>query len=834
MARSQGRSVKPEASEGADPVRGQMEHENRGDPGSRRRVSIRIFSSAPDAPRARRPTDALLLALAVLGIAALSFPAPGPTALDEAAADLVKELPGLVGWLWEVSYDLLVGWSLFLLLVALFAPGRKRLFLQELLAVVLALGFAVLAGRVAGTDPSTSLEAILRSDSPPIYLAVRVALATAVIVTAAPHMARPFRLPGRWMIGLGALASIALGTALPIGIAAGFLVGFGSAALVHLLLGSPGGRLTVDQISEALGELGVDAVDVREAALQPRGVALALAATPDGRPLLVKIFGRDAWDGQLVAAAWTSLWHRGGGKPAGSGRLQQVEHEAFVTLLAQRGGVPVASVVAAGTADEGDALLVLEADGRPFGSLAPGEVDDSLLRDYWRTLNELHALGVAHGRLDPERLIVRPDGSPGLTDLGAAKVAADRNTLLTDRAQLLVATALSVGSARALTAAIDAGGEQDVAEMLPFLQPAVFDHATRQRIRDQGWDLKDLRASLAERTESEIPPLERIRRVTWRSLAKLAVIVLLAYGIISALSDVGIDTLIEEFQQADMTWFWAALIVTPLAQVPQALSTMGATLRPMQFGPVLMLQYGVQFIALAVPSSAARVALEIRFFERVGVPGAGAISIGALDSLSTFVIQMLLIVIITLSGLASLDLSTGDQGSSNTSGGSLNWQALLIAAALIGVALVIALLVPKTRAWLHRLRETLRTKRADARDALRVLRHPSKLLLLLGGNLVAQVMLAIILGLCLEAFGRSASLASLILVNTFVSLFAGFMPVPGGVGVAEAGYTAGLIAIGIPDAAATSTALMFRLVTFYLPPLWGSFAMRWMKQHSYV
>ena len=43
-------------------------------------------------------------------------------------------------------------------------------------------------------------------------------------------------------------------------------------------------------------------------------------------------------------------------------------------------------------------------------------------------------------------------------------------------------------------------------------------------------------------------------------------------------------------------------------------------------------------------------------------------------------------------------------------------------------------------------------------------------------------MLAIILGLCLRAFGQSASLAALILVNTFVSLFAGFMPVPGGVG----------------------------------------------------
>ena len=33
---------------------------------------------------------------------------------------------------------------------------------------------------------------------------------------------------------------------------------------------------------------------------------------------------------------------------------------------------------------------------------------------------------------------------------------------------------------------------------------------------------------------------------------------------------------------------------------------------------------------------------------------------------------------------------------------------------------------------------------------------------------------------------------------------------------------------------ATATALAFRLVTFYLPPLWGVLAMRWMKKESYL
>jgi hypothetical protein len=38
----------------------------------------------------------------------------------------------------------------------------------------------------------------------------------------------------------------------------------------------------------------------------------------------------------------------------------------------------------------------------------------------------------------------------------------------------------------------------------------------------------------------------------------------------------------------------------------------------------------------------------------------------------------------------------------------------------------------------------------------------------------------------------------------------------------------------IPRVRSTTTAIAFRLATFYLPPLWGSFAMRWLRRNSYV
>ena len=148
------------------------------------RRGIRLFSSAADAPRSRRPTDVVLLVLTVLTVGVLSFPAPGPTSIDSLVAGLVRSLPGLFGWFWEISYDLLLIWTLVLVALALFARGRKRLLFEEVLAGALAFGVALLAGRLAGTDWSESLRAMAASGSPPVYVAVRVAVAAAVVVMA--------------------------------------------------------------------------------------------------------------------------------------------------------------------------------------------------------------------------------------------------------------------------------------------------------------------------------------------------------------------------------------------------------------------------------------------------------------------------------------------------------------------------------------------------------------------------------------------------------------------------------------------------------------------------
>ena len=233
------------------------------------------------------------------------------------------------------------------------------------------------------------------------------------------------------------------------------------------------------------------------------------------------------------------------------------------------------------------------------------------------------------------------------------------------------------------------------------------------------------------------------------------------------------------------------------------------------------LQFAIRFIALAVPSSAARVALNVRFFQKAGLATSPAIAVGLVDSVAGFVIQVVLLVVIWTAGLATLTIST--QGLST----DVNGEVVVGIVILAVIAIALAVLVP-------RVRRIIAPRLAEAGEALRVVRSPTKVVELLGGNLVAQVILAMVLGACVRAFGYHLALADLILVNTLASLLSGVLPIPGGIGVMEAAISYGLVAAGVPESAAVSAALLYRMVTFYLPPIWGAYAMRVLRQREYI
>jgi uncharacterized protein (TIRG00374 family) len=144
------------------------------------------------------------------------------------------------------------------------------------------------------------------------------------------------------------------------------------------------------------------------------------------------------------------------------------------------------------------------------------------------------------------------------------------------------------------------------------------------------------------------------------------------------------------------------------------------------------------------------------------------------------------------------------------------------------VVVTVVLAIPK---WRIKVLPTVKTAWTSM---IAVARTRSKRIQLFGGNLATQVLFALTLGAACHAYGVHLTLAELLIVNMGASVFASIVPVPGGIGVAEGGLTAGLVAFGVSQPIAFAAALTHRLCTYYLPPIWGYIALRWLNHKDYL
>jgi uncharacterized membrane protein YbhN (UPF0104 family) len=246
----------------------------------------------------------------------------------------------------------------------------------------------------------------------------------------------------------------------------------------------------------------------------------------------------------------------------------------------------------------------------------------------------------------------------------------------------------------------------------------------------------------------------------------------------------------------------------------------GAVATTLPLRPVAVVQYAQAFTGL-VGGTAGNATLSIRFFQKQGLAPAVAVSSGVLNSLAGFVVQFVLVV----GGLAV----TGGSFS-GSDGGLPSWVAPAVAVALL-VALGIVVLPGLRRRVLGVASHQLRSAYDNVRG---IMATPRKAAALFGGNLVSQVLFALVLGAALEAYGQSLPVLQLIVINSLASLVGGAVPVPGGMGVVETGLIAGFTAAGVPQAEATAATFTARMFTTYLPPIWGWVAFQYLRRHDYV
>jgi uncharacterized membrane protein YbhN (UPF0104 family)/tRNA A-37 threonylcarbamoyl transferase component Bud32 len=789
-----------------------------------------VFGTVPVHPTRRTIGHAARVVIAIAGIAFTLRSTPELSALDDVVLTAVTDLgSGLDPFLRSVFWAALALLGTAIVVAALLTR-RWRLFL----GTAVAAGIAALGGAYLHTVvdlPSagaiTDAGAAWPGGDPTIPVWA-LTVASAIAFGALPFLMRPTR---RLVVGallVGAICGTYVLESLPSAMVASVLVGWGAAALAHLALGAPEGGPGVHDVGLALADLDIDVTDL--VPVDDDAAARHFAAhTSTGEELVVVVVGRDATRSQYWRGLVRRLWYKEHDSAIGWSRLAQIEHQTLLLLLAERGGVTVPRLVASGTAGAiGDAVLVTaRPPGPTLEELDPTQVTDGVLDDIWANVGRLHDAGIVHGDLRAANVVVGDDGDTALMGFGRAEPVSSGARPDTDDAALLVTTAAIVGADRAVAAFQLVRGPDALTELLPVLEPAALPPAVRRSVEGARPLAKALREVAAADLGIQPPELEELRRVSPGTIAMALGALFGVYLIAGELSEAG--GLRSILEGATGGWVVVVALLSQMPQLAQAIAMLGSVVRPIPLGPATGVQFANQFMGL-IGGTVATTALVIRFFQRLGLGAALAVSSAVVNTLAVMITQTILVVAGIVVTWGDWQLPGTASGSGSTSSSSGNTLLTII----VGVAVVsaAALFVPRLR---RKVTDRLRPHVKVATQNLRDLRgQPIKQLQLFGGNTVSQLLFALTLGAALLAYGESLPLLQLVIINSFASLLGGILPVPGGLGVIEAGMIAGMVAAGIPQEQATAATFTARLFTCYLPPIWGWFSLRWLTQKEYI
>jgi uncharacterized membrane protein YbhN (UPF0104 family) len=781
--------------------------------------AARAFGRADEHPYRRLVSDWVRLVLASVALVASARHVGAPHPLEREIARFFAHLPDGLGGVFRSLLALGTLWGVTLVTVAALLLRRWRLAVALAGAGVLAWAVArVTAFLVAGDTVSRAFHAALANSRADRFPTVHLAVLGAVLLTAAPFLSRPLRRCGTVLLTVLVLGALYRQIGSPNAVFAGLVVAWGSAAAVHLVVGSPAGRPTPRQVAAALFDLGVSTQEVVLAREQTPGFSRLLATTTAGEVLPVRVYGRDAAETRLAAKAWRTLAYKDSGPTLTLTRLQQVEHEALCLLRARDAGVRVPDLVAVGVAGPSAAVLVT----RLPAQTPPCNADE--LRGAWESLTKLRATRVAHGALDSTHIGVGTDGVVVFDDFSVASISASTMRLNSDVAQLLVTGALATDAATSVATALDAAGTEIVAAGLPLLAKPALTAPQRRALREHKELLVELAHEITGRTGRAPEDVIELRRVKPLNIVMFAAF---AFALWVILAQVGsLSDLWATLKTAQLPWAALGFIASTSTAVAFALVTLGSVPDTIPLVPATMLQMAISFANMVAATSVSSTVMNIRFLQKQGVAVGAATSSGVLAGISGTVAQFTLFIASAL--VVGEEIRLGDIGGPDQEQGRLILIVVAIGALLVGITLAI----PKLR---RALRETVWPQVTGAlRNLWGILTTPRQLILVLGGSFAAQFLYSVSLLCCVLAYGSSLPFMEIIFVNSSAAFLANLTPVPGGMGIQEAALIAGLSAFGVPAEIATAAVITHRLFTTYLPPIWGSWATKRLIADGYL
>ena len=478
------------------------------------------------------------------------------------------------------------------------------------------------------------------------------------------------------------------------------------------------------------------------------------------------------------------------------------EHAALMTMEARRARVRTPGLLGMAEAAESVLLVTDHVVGARSISDLGAEVDDDILDQLWSQLQRAHAAGLAHGSIDASSVVVDESGRLWLLDWASGETISTELSRRVDLAQALALTALAVGAQRAIDAASRSLTTAQLASIAPMLQRVVLPRQTREVMGRGGANrqvLQDLRDALVALTPTADAEPARLNRFSTRTVL-MAVVALVAVW--TLLAQLDFQQVSAAVSQANIWWMLAALFFSVATYVGAGLTLVAFSPERLSLWRSTEVHLASAVVSLVAPAGVGGAAINLRFLNRKGVPTAVGVATVALVQVVQFVVTVVLLVVLA----AMTGQSTGLTLPSG-------W--VLVAAGAVVVVAAVVLTIPKARTWAWAKIEP--TYRQVWPRLVWVMSNPMRLVLGVGGALMLTLSYILSFSASLWAFGYTVPFAVLAITYLASNTVGSIVPSPGGIGPVELALTAGLVAAGVPYGVALSTAIVYRLVTFWIP-----------------
>lgn len=641
-----------------------------------------------------------------------------------------------------------------------------------------------------------------------------VTIAAALATVASPYLGKWSRIALWLLVALVGLGRMYVGAHFPIDVVGGIALGILIGAAVNLLMGVPHEDLSRRFIEDAFREFGITLSEIKPVSADARGSVPYFARATTGERYFAKLVGAEQRNADFLFKVWRSLILKNVVNTAPFlTPKQQIEHEAYVTLLAKEHGVCVSDIIFSKRISDEYALLVQrQVAGTPLDECPADSLDDALLAQLWEQVRLLHDALIAHGDLRLANLLLDEEGRAYLIDFGFADAGASPAVLAQDGAQMLASLAAVVGVERAVASAVRGLGEEAVVAMMPALQPMALSSVTRDYVQEHPDFLEELQTSITEQTGIEAPQeAESVIRINPRSLLWLFG---LGIGVYLLLPQIGeLQEVVRLWSTIHPGWLIGGLALSLLSYVAATFSQWGSLRQPISLPKTFIAHFAATFANRFGPRGLGGAFVLTRFMEKSGIRRYQALAALTIKTVMGSLIHLLgMLATLFFLGQSVAEVADDIEG----------WQIGLVLLVVLGV--VAYFFGPS-----ERRKKTMRSVRSALRDLRAILKEPRKATALVGG--AAGTTLAYIgtLAVSLWAVGAPIGIPQVAAVYLAGEIIGSASPTPGGIGVLEGAFVAGLVAFNVPSDQAVAGVLLYRLLTFWLPILPGFVASRYLE-----